>query len=111
MKTANRILLVEDNTDDYALIKRAFKKCGLEDSLAWMKSGKEAVKFLSEPESAASVALIVSDIKMAKVNGFEFHSWVQSKPALTSIPCVLAPSGDCGNHALPHEAFEIQQVG
>jgi CheY-like chemotaxis protein len=85
----NQILLVEDNADDFALMKRAFTKCDIQDSLVWMQSGEDAVKFLSNGGATAPIALIVCDLKMPKMDGFEFYLWIRSKPEMENIPFLL----------------------
>jgi CheY-like chemotaxis protein len=85
----NQILFVEDNADDFTLMKRAFMKCDLQDSLVWMQSGEDAVKLLSNSETTALIALIVCDLKMPMMDGFEFYMWTRSKPELQHIPFLL----------------------
>jgi CheY-like chemotaxis protein len=94
MNSEKRLLLVEDNEDDFVLMERALSKCGLKDSYIGVESGEEAIKFLSNPESASDIGLIVSDVKMAKINGFELHAWVRERPELASIPFALLTSSN-----------------
>jgi CheY-like chemotaxis protein len=91
VKTANQLLLVEDNAGDFGLMKRALSKYDLQDSLVWMQSGEDAIRFLSNGES---VALIVSDLKMPKMDGLEFYAWIKSNPALSGIPFILLTSSN-----------------
>lgn len=89
------ILLVDDDPNDILLVQRAFKKAGLSYSLIHRRDGEEAIDYLSGkvPYSDRTKhplpTLILLDIKMPKVNGFEVLSWLQREPALAKIPVVI----------------------
>lgn len=52
----------------------------------------EAKKKLELEPSSAPLSLIVSDLKMPRVNGIEFVSWLRSQPEYENLPVILLSS-------------------
>lgn len=71
------VLLVDDNIDDIALTRRAFKKSSIPHRLEVVKDGTEALDFLFAKGDYASrdplelPDLILLDLKLPKKNGIE----------------------------------------
>ena len=91
------ILLVEDDVDirlDLADILRAE---GYDVSTA--ANGQEALDFLGA--NSEQVGLILLDLMMPVMNGWDFRARQLEEPALTAIPVVLlSGAGDVARHAL-----------
>ncbi len=90
------ILLVEDNDDDVVLIKESLTESGLVNILQVARDGEEAMAFLrctGEYKSAARPGLILLDINMPKMNGFEVLEEVKADPVLKQIPIVMLTAG------------------
>ena len=89
------ILLVEDNEDDVFLITRAFKTVGLISPVARASNGQEAIDYLRGKSHYANriqfpvPALVLLDIKMPFVSGFEVLRWIRGQPALATLPVVV----------------------
>jgi CheY-like chemotaxis protein len=89
------ILFVDDDANDMLLVERALKKAGLSYPLIHRRDGEEAIDYLSgkPPYSDRTKhplpTLILLDIKMPKLNGFDVLSWMQRQPALAKIPVVM----------------------
>ena len=64
-KQANRILIAEDEESNFELLKGMLSKREIE--VFWAKNGKQAVEYCQEKE----FALILMDIKMPEMNGYE----------------------------------------
>src|SRR4051812_6820580 len=92
------ILLVEDREDDVLLIKRAFDKIGLANPVQVARDGQEAVEYLlgeeefSNREEHPLPSLILLDLKMPRMNGFEFLVWIKKREELRHLPVVVLSS-------------------
>lgn len=87
-----KILLVEDNPDDIKLTQRAFNKCNLfEDSceLVVVKDGAEAIEYLN---TSVLPKLILLDLKLPKMNGFEVLDYIRSNERTKLIPVIILTS-------------------
>ncbi len=86
METRKPILLVEDDPNDRMLIKRAFLKSGLVNPILEVTNGEEAVQYFegkgiySDRKRYPLPVITLLDLKMPKMNGFEFIQWVRSHP-------------------------------
>lgn len=81
----SKILIVEDNPDLLFNIELILKSNKYQPITA--KNGKEALKILSQLEKKPDV--IISDIMMPEVDGYEFFKEVSSDPRLNSIPFIF----------------------
>ena len=86
------ILLVDDNDDDIVLLKESFAESKFLNLLQVVHDGEEALAYLrSEPpfQSARTPGLVLLDINMPKMNGFEVLRAMKSDPRLRTIPVVM----------------------
>ncbi len=121
------ILLVEDNPDDIIITKRALQKGKVKNRLYIVHDGEEALHFLKRTgpyEDAPKPALILLDLKMPKVNGFEVLEEVKQDKDLKSIPIIMLTTSareidiekayqlGCNNYIIKPVSFEnfIQTV-
>jgi two-component system response regulator len=98
------ILLVEDDGYAEALTKRAFRKCGLEQYLVVARDGVEALNQIfgrladgPSPEGArqrarALPSLVLLDLKMPRIDGFEVLRRLRARPATRLVPVVILSS-------------------
>lgn len=94
------ILLVEDNPDHVLIIKRGLQANNVANEIKVARDGQEAVDYLlhqgeySDPERAPRPGLILLDIKLPKLDGFEVLQRIKQNPELKSIPVVILTSSD-----------------
>ena len=94
------VLLVEDDLNDIFLVKRAFKMAQLLTPLEVVTDGEEAVHYLtgqgkySDRETHPLPRLIVMDIKMPRMSGFDVLEWIKHDGVLRRIPIVIVSSSD-----------------
>jgi CheY-like chemotaxis protein len=92
------LLIVEDNEDDIFFMERIFKQMGARCDLRFVRDGVEAVEYLSgkgQFEDRAKNPLptiILMDLKMPRMNGFEVLEWMQKQPEIKLIPTIVVTS-------------------
>jgi CheY-like chemotaxis protein len=86
------ILVVDDNEDDVLLLQESLRDQPAVNLLHAVRDGEEAMAFLRREGRYASVprpGLVLLDINMPKMNGFEVLYEMKTDPALRSIPVVI----------------------
>lgn len=92
-----KILWVEDDPDDVLLIGRAICKAGLEPPVL-VRDGGEAVAYLSGSGRYADrsvhpfPALVLLDLKLPRMSGFEVLQWIQEHDEISRVPVVMFTS-------------------
>ena len=71
MNKKGPIVVIEDDEDDQELLTEIFQKLGYENGLIFFKDGNEALDFLNKTD--LHPFLILSDINMPKISGFELR--------------------------------------
>src|SRR4051812_22677364 len=88
------ILLVEDREDDIVIIRKSFGKAGLLNPLQVVRNGEEAVAYLMGDKPYANRGeyplpdLILLDLKMPRMDGFEVLTWIRTQPGIRGLPVV-----------------------
>lgn len=94
------ILIVEDDAEDRYLLQNAFEQIGVTDTVQTVGDGQEAVEYLSGKGPFADrhkfrfPTLLLLDLKMPRMNGLEFLSYVKHNPSLRVIPTIVFTSSD-----------------
>ncbi|MCX7683482.1 MAG: response regulator [Anaerolineae bacterium] len=92
------VLLIEDDPNDAELFLYALKKHYPAGRVKVVRDGPEALEYLlvtgisAEHEPARRLALILLDIKMPKMDGFEVLARIKSDPRTKIIPVVIFSS-------------------
>ena len=88
------ILLVEDDEDDHDLTRVYFRDAGFTPDIEWARNGLEALDYLrrSAEGGARRPDLVLADIKMPKMNGFELLERARADGRLAGVPFVFLTS-------------------
>ena len=79
------VIVIEDDEDDQAFLKAVFKKLNYPNEVLFFGDSEEALAFLNNP--TAMPFLILSDINMPKLNGFELREKLKTDADL-NIKCI-----------------------
>ncbi|MBD2207111.1 response regulator [Calothrix sp. FACHB-1219] len=96
--TANRestVLIVDDSNSVRHLISMTLQKVGYK--ILHAQDGQEAIAQLQQN---SQVELVICDVEMPKMNGFEFLSYRLKEQFLSTIPVVMLSSCTTNNHRL-----------
>lgn len=120
---AIEILLVDDNDDDVVLLTESFKESRFLNLLQVVHDGTEALAYLRREgpfQSARTPGLILLDINMPKMNGFEVLRAIKADPNLRTIPVIMlttstrdediARSYDCGACSFVSKPVDLDKL-
>jgi CheY-like chemotaxis protein len=116
------VLLVEDDPYDAKLIVRAVEKARFLNPIETVADGEAAVAYLSGQPPYDDRAryplpvLILLDLKLPKLDGFEVLRWIRGLPLLRRIPVVVLTSSslsaDVGRaYDLGANSYLVKPVG
>jgi CheY-like chemotaxis protein len=94
------VLLVEDREDDVLLIRHAFQQADLRNPLYIVRDGEEAIMYLKGEGRFANRAeyplpdLLLLDLNMPKVDGFEVLQWIRQQPGLELLRILVLTSSE-----------------
>ena len=87
-----KVLVVEDNPNDVAIIKRAMRKSDVKCELYFARDGAEALDFLYQQgdfEDAPRPDLILLDLNLPKIKGLEVLEKVKADEHLRRLPVIV----------------------
>ena len=92
------ILLVEDNPDDVELTVRALQKNKIANEVVVARDGAEALRLLfgdrdsNDGKVALNPSIVLLDLKLPNVDGFEVLTQMRANEATKLIPVVILTS-------------------
>lgn len=108
MRNSKPILLVEDDEVDAITARKALSEIKVPNELIHKCDGKEALEYLSD-ESNKKPCIILLDLDMPEMDGFEFIAAVKSQDNLKKIPLVVLAASD--EERSVAKAFESSAAG
>jgi CheY-like chemotaxis protein len=89
------ILLVDDNPHDVVLIRLAFRRVGIIDTIQLVKDGTEAMRYINgegvyvDRHQFPIPTLVLLDLKMPQTSGFDVLQWIREQPGLANVIVVV----------------------
>jgi CheY-like chemotaxis protein len=93
--SSETILLVDDSPDDVLLIRLALARAGITHNLMVVSDGEKALLYLSgsNPFSDRGAfplpKLVLLDLAMPRMGGFEVLEWIRRQPLLAQTPVIV----------------------
>ncbi len=91
----DRILLVEDDALQVQLIRQVLTASRVTNRVLSVGSGEEALDYLSGKGNYSDrvqyplPSLVLLDLKLPKISGFEVLSWIRKNPVMNRLPVVV----------------------
>ena len=88
------VLLIEDSAEDAELTIDSLREGGLVNEIKWVKDGQEALDTLfgKEEDSIEKPMVILLDLKLPKISGFEVLEKIRSNEAFKDTPVIILSS-------------------
>ena len=115
MSKANlaKVLVAEDDESDWLLLQMAFEQAGIPVDLVWARDGVETIERLKAEHQLvlagndqSELRLLLLDLKMPQMTGFEVLEWWQGQPQLMDLAVVVFSSS-----ANPQDVEESTRLG
>lgn len=79
------VIIIEDDLDDQEILKEIFQKLAYPNEVIFFTDGQDALNYLNQPSTLPF--LILSDINMPKLNGFELRTKLKTDADL-AVKCI-----------------------
>ena len=92
------VLLADDDSNDIFFLRRAFQKVGLAYAVLDVPDGEKAIEYLCGENRFCDRTrypmpeLLMLDLKMPKINGFEVLEWLKTRDDLRGLKVVVLSS-------------------
>jgi CheY-like chemotaxis protein len=100
MSEPGHILVAEDDPTDAYFFERAFRRADIPVALHFVRDGQEVLDYLQGAGQYADRTryplphLLLLDLKMPRLDGFNVLEWVRKRPALNNMLIVIFSSSD-----------------
>ncbi len=104
-----QILLIDDHPADAKLFEHALKQTETRARVYWVATAEEGLQFLKQEgrfEGVGRVRLVVSDLSMPGMDGFELVAHVRKNVGLAPTPVVIMSSSRS-----PRDVLRCYQLG
>jgi CheY-like chemotaxis protein len=106
------ILLAEDEETDVMMFRLALEKAKLRYTVVVAHDGQDAIDYLSGHPPYTNrgehplPGLLVLDLKMPRMTGFDVLSWLRNRPEFSQLPAVVLSSS-----SYPQDIQHAAQLG
>jgi CheY-like chemotaxis protein len=111
MSQTHTILIVEDNSTDVILIRRAFARLKMANPMQVVADGDRAVDYLSGRNGYTDrmqfplPAVVLLDLKLPRRSGLEVLEWLRRQDGLRRLPVVMLTSSRQSHDV--NQAYEL----
>ena len=111
--------MVEDDQDDAFFVKKAFQKAAVQTPLVFVTRGQEAIAYLNgdapyaDREKYPLPGLILLDLGLPLVDGFDVLKWVRNQPRFAQLRVVVLTGSEekrAACYALGADSFMVKPL-
>src|SRR6478609_1003916 len=108
MNKSGPIIVIEDDPDDQEVLNEIFKRLGYSNKIIYFLDGNEALTYLNKTD--VQPFLILSDINMPKISGFELRNKVFTNEQLQTkcIPYLFFTTAATKKSVIDAYALSVQ---
>lgn len=107
MKTPSRILIIEDNPDDEALLMRQLKKAGLQEHVKAIHDGAKALAYFTDERVALQdLVAVFLDLKLPRVSGLEILEAIRAGERTQHLTVIVMTSSNS-----PQQMEKCKELG
>ena len=100
MASRRTILIAEDDANDAFIFRHAYTQASLNHNLRFVDDGEDVVRYLerkapfSDRRNFPPPDLLVLDLKMPRMGGFDVLNWLRFRPQWGGLPVVILSGSD-----------------
>src|SRR5215472_1888300 len=87
-----QVLVIEDNSADVDLLRRAFVEHGMTEQIVALEDGEQALRYLEDLRCKPDVSLVILDLNIPKHDGIEVLNRYRMHPLMVDIPVAVFTS-------------------
>ena len=108
MNKNGAIIIIEDDTDDQKILLEIFERLDYKNKIVFFSDGNEALEYLNKTD--VQPFLVLSDINMPKINGFELRNKIFTNEQLQTkcIPYLFFTTGANKKSVIDAYAMSVQ---
>jgi CheY-like chemotaxis protein len=94
------ILLVDDSADDAFIMKRGMTAAEMRNQIIHINEAEGAIAYLQgvreycDRSKFPVAGLVLLDLKMPRMDGFEVLAWIRQQPTLKELPVIVLTSSE-----------------
>jgi CheY-like chemotaxis protein len=108
MRNSRPIMLVDDDDVDSIIVQRALNELKVSNELIRKVDGEDALTYLRD-ESNLMPCVILLDLNMPRINGFEFLKIAKADERLKRLPVVVLTTSDVDQNIV--DSFDLGVAG
>ncbi|MBU1260630.1 MAG: response regulator [Planctomycetes bacterium] len=108
MRNSRPIMLVDDDDVDSIIVQRSLNELKVSNELIRKVDGEDALTYLRD-ESNPMPCVILLDLNMPKINGFEFLKIAKADEKLKRLPVVVLTTSDVDQNIV--DSFDLGVAG
>lgn len=93
MRNSKPILLIEDDSVDTIMVKRALESLKVTNPLVNYSDGEEALNYLRDPNNKKP-SIILLDLNLPRMDGLEFLKVIKANDDFRKIPIIALTTSD-----------------